>query len=198
MKKWTMAILVILLALPMAASAQEDQAEGEGGWNERIRKIAEVITRSEEAREAGVPEEDVKVILEETRKRQLPPEETEEILVETTEAVKESGPVDNFGAFVQAQLDEGLRGRDLAAAIHEEHRLHGKGKGHGKDKAHGKGHDKGHGKGHGKNKDGQQSDDGHEGHDHDNDDHDDHDDHEDDDEGHGKGKNKKGKGNGND
>jgi hypothetical protein len=41
-------------------------------------------------------------------------------------AIREHGPVDNFGAFVQRRLDEGLRGRDLADAIRAEHAAHGR------------------------------------------------------------------------
>jgi hypothetical protein len=95
---------------------------------------------AQEAREAGVAEEDVQIILQEADRRALPPAETEFILQEGSRAARENGPVDNFGAFVQSRLDEGLRGRDLAAAIQEEHRLRGKGqppekagKGHGEE-----------------------------------------------------------------
>jgi hypothetical protein len=113
---------------------------------------------AQEAREAGVAEEDVQIILQEADRRALPPAETEFILQEGSRAARENGPVDNFGAFVQSRLDEGLRGRDLAAAIQEEHRLRGKGRGQGqgqgKNPAKGQGAGKGQppekaGKGHG-------------------------------------------------
>jgi|GEM_PF-6015785 len=134
----------LLLAAPPGSFAQEETDTGPdttlGVW---IQKAAELITASNEAREAGIPAEDVAQVLEISRDQGFSPEETQEVLVVSTEAVEESGPVDNFGAFVQARLAEGLRGQELAAAIHEEHRLHGKGKGHGK----------GHGKGVGNTKD---------------------------------------------
>lgn len=154
----------ILLAAPLGALAQEETETGKdatlGEW---IQKAADLITTSNEAREAGIPAEDVAEVLEISREQGFSPEETQEVLVVSTEAVEESGPVDNFGAFVQTKLAEGLRGQELAAAIHEEHRQRGKG--------HGKGHGKG--KGNTKGQDGQSADHGHD-HDHDGHDHDDH------------------------
>ncbi|MCK9995047.1 MAG: hypothetical protein KAH56_02070 [Candidatus Krumholzibacteria bacterium] len=133
MKKLTVIAAVIILALPILALAQEEaETDKNTSSMERIRKAAELIKTSNEAREAGIPEEEVTEVLEGARKRGLSTEETQEVLAESTAAIEESGPIDNFGAFVQAKLDEGLRGRELAAAIHEEHRQQGKGKGHGK------------------------------------------------------------------
>ena len=48
---------------------------------------------------------------------------------EQSRAIDEHGPTDNFGAFVQSKLDQGLRGRELSDAIRAEHAAHGKGKG---------------------------------------------------------------------
>lgn len=138
--------MVLALAAPALAQDEAEPAK-ELTILERAQRAAELIQASQEARSAGIPEEEVKEVLEGARDRGLTPEETEEVLSEATAAVEESGPVDNFGAFVQARLDDGLRGKELAAAIHQEHKLHGKGKGHGKDKDKGKG--KGKGKDHG-------------------------------------------------
>jgi hypothetical protein len=52
-------------------------------------------------------------------------------------------PEGTHGAFVQRQLDQGLRGRDLAAAIHAEKDANNPGRGHSGDADHGHGH--GHG-----------------------------------------------------
>ena len=135
MKKLMLIGVLLLIAAPVLAIAQEEtETAAEESLLTKIQKAAELIKTSREAREAGIPEEDVKDVLEGARERGLSAEETEAVLAESTAAVEESGPVDNFGAFVQARLDEGLRGQDLAAAIHEEHRQRGKGKGHGKSK----------------------------------------------------------------
>lgn len=163
------------LTLPCLAPAQDEAESGpEVSLYEKIQKATELIKTSREAREAGIPEEEVTEVLEGARERGLSAEETQEVLAESTAAVEESGPVDNFGAFVQAKLDEGLRGKELATAIHEEHKKHGKGKGHGKHKgkkekhqAHGNDHE-GHQHGDGEDDQDDDQDDGHgHGHDHD-------------------------------
>ena len=181
--------MVLILATPTLALAQ-DEAEPtrEPTLLERAQRAAELIQASQEARTAGIPEEEVKEVLEGARHRGLTPEETEEVLSESTAAVEESGPVDNFGAFVQARLDEGLRGKELAAAIHEEHKLHGKGKGHGKDKGHGK-HEKKMNK---KERRGEADGDRHDDDEHDDEDHEDHEGPDEDDHGKQDGKGKSG------
>ncbi len=84
---------------------------------------------SDELRKEGVPDDDVRVAIEEAMRKRLPPDETKQVLDETARTVRETGPIDNFGAYVQTQLDSGLRGRELAAAIHAEHARRGIGKG---------------------------------------------------------------------
>ena len=154
------ALLVLAILVPTAALAQgetttrenvENRAEKEITRVNDILKIIGLPGVTEDAREAGVPDEDIRIILEEADKRELPPLETEAILREGSDATRESGPIDNFGAFVQERLDEGLRGQDLAAAIHAEHKMRGKGKGYGKGQGQGQGKNKERGKGNGKN-----------------------------------------------
>lgn len=84
---------------------------------------------SDALRKEGVPEEDVRVAIQEAMRRRVPPAETKQVLDQTARSVRESGPIENFGAFVQSQLAAGLRGRELAAAIHAEHARRGIGKG---------------------------------------------------------------------
>lgn len=136
MKILMLFVALLILALPVLVMAQDEaETPKELTLLERARQAAVLIQASQEAREAGIPEEEVKDVLEGARDRGMTPKETEEVLTESTAAVEESGPVDNYGAFVQARLDEGLRGKELAAAIHQEHKLHGKGKGYGKGQA---------------------------------------------------------------
>jgi hypothetical protein len=77
----------------------------------------------------GIPEEEIRVVLEDARRRRIPAGETGDILKEADAAIRDHGPVDNFGAFVQSRLDAGLRGRALAQAIRQEHARRGIGKG---------------------------------------------------------------------
>ncbi len=80
-----------------------------------------------EARQVGVSEVAVGEVLDRLRRRGLPAGEAAQVVQEEVEAVKDGGPKDNFGAFVQSQLDAGLRGRALAQAIHAEHQARGGG-----------------------------------------------------------------------
>jgi hypothetical protein len=137
-------ILLLVLAVPVVAQESAEQGESTRPAKpaeeetdrevrvERVRKILGLPQAAEEARDAGVPEEEVSKVLEAARARRVPAEEVRVILEAETESVREHGHIDNFGAFVQSMLDQGLRGRELAAAIHREHAAHGKGK-HGKD-----------------------------------------------------------------
>lgn len=84
---------------------------------------------SETLRERGVPIEEIEAAVMGAREQGVPAGETTDALQETAGAVEETGPIENFGAFVQEQLRSGLRGRELAEAIHAEHRRRGIGKG---------------------------------------------------------------------
>jgi hypothetical protein len=110
--------LGLAVAAPLQAQTHRD-----------ILEAIKLPQAADEAREEGVPEKDVRVAIEEAFKRGVPAAETKEVMVQSTRSVRENGPIDNFGAFVQSQLDKGLRGRDLAAAIHAEHARRGIGKG---------------------------------------------------------------------
>jgi hypothetical protein len=80
-------------------------------------------------RRGGIPEEEVRVVVDEARRKNIPANETRDVLKEADNAIRDHGPVDNFGAFVKARLDAGLRGRALAQAIRQEHARRGIGKG---------------------------------------------------------------------
>lgn len=84
---------------------------------------------TERLRERGVPTGEIEAVLMGARERGVPPAETSRVLDETVLAVEEHGPIDNFGAFVQERLRQGLRGQELAAAIRAEHQRRGIGRG---------------------------------------------------------------------
>lgn len=124
MKAVTWAALVIL-ASGASASAQ-------GTDRSLLESVLEAIllpAATQDARTLGVPEADVRSIFTTARERRLPPRTIREIFVESNNAIREHGPIDNFGAFVQQKLDQGLRGRDLGEAIRAEHAKRGVGKG---------------------------------------------------------------------
>jgi hypothetical protein len=91
-----------------------------------------------------VPDSAVRAVLEALQRRQVTPGDAKDVLDEERGDVREHGPIDNFGAFVQSKLDAGLRGRDLAAAIRAEHEARGNAgadRGNGRDSVHGNARD---------------------------------------------------------
>jgi hypothetical protein len=80
-------------------------------------------------RDRGVPVEELETAIFGARGKGVPAGETAGVLEATALAVEANGPIENFGAFVQARLDAGLRGRELAQAIRAEHARRGIGKG---------------------------------------------------------------------
>lgn len=112
-------------ASPAAQPASQDAA----AKRERLLRAAKLPREAQECRRKGVPDDDMKHALRAARGKGLKADEISDITAEQRRAIDDHGPVDNFGAFVQSKLDEGLRGRDLAAAIRAEHAKRGKGKG---------------------------------------------------------------------
>jgi len=116
-----------------------------GDRDERIRRRERILRTillpgtAEEAAESGVPEEDVEKVLKTAQEDGISPADTQ-VVMEGGAAAAREGEYKNFGKFVNAKLEEGLRGRELAEAIHAEKAARGKGgKGHGKDKGHSRG-----------------------------------------------------------
>ena len=144
---WT---LIVLAALVQPARAQDTQPSSESSL---IANILNLPLAVESARRAGIPSGTIWEVLDSLRRRRVPAADAEQILRGEVEAVEKGGPRENFGAFVNAQLARGLRGRELAAAIHAEHarRGIGQGRGRGPDAEKGRGAaDKGKAKGRGR------------------------------------------------
>lgn len=118
----------LLVALGLVALPLSAQQETPPDSTDFIRTI--LLPRAAEIlREQGVPEEEVREVVTGAREQGVPPAEATDVLEETAQAVEENGPVENFGAFVQARLQDGLRGRELAQAIRAEHAARGIGRG---------------------------------------------------------------------
>jgi hypothetical protein len=84
---------------------------------------------AKESREKGVPDEEVKLAVASLREAKVAPEDAVETLKTTVASIDEKGPVEKFGDLVRVKLKEGLRGKALAKAIHDEHEKRGIGKG---------------------------------------------------------------------
>ena len=117
--------------------------------SDRVLRASRLPRTTSQAREAGVPEERVRETIRVVRERGIPADEAQEIIEVETEEVLRGGNPENFGAFVQQAKESGLRGRELAEAIHAEQIARGM-----KKPKHGSDMDRGHssGKGHDKNK----------------------------------------------
>lgn len=122
-------IFIALVALVQPARAQQTQPSAESSL---IANILNLPLAVEAARRVGVPSGTIWDVLDSLRRRGVPAADAEQILRGEAEAVERGAPKENFGAFVNAQLARGLRGRELAAAIHAEHARRGIGQGRGR------------------------------------------------------------------
>ena len=98
-------------------------------WVNDILVATRLPVVADEARREGAASGEIREVLEAMSRARVPAHEATVILDSARAVRREHGPVDNFGAFVQTQLAEGKRGRELAAAIRAEHARRGKGNG---------------------------------------------------------------------
>src|SRR5688500_12519835 len=116
-----LAALSIASATPMHAQVPE--------WVNQILTAAQLPLVTAEARRDGIANEEVRAVLDAMRRARVPAHEATAVIDTARVVRREHGSMDNFGAFVQSQLAEGKRGRELSAAIRAEHARMGKGRG---------------------------------------------------------------------
>jgi hypothetical protein len=121
----------LLLSLSLAVGASAPLPAQVPAWVNDILTAAQLPIIATEARQEGIPNADIHSVLDAMRRARLPASDAAVILDSARAARRENGPVDNFGAFVQTQLDAGKRGQALAAAIRAEHARVGRGRGAG-------------------------------------------------------------------
>ena len=100
-------------------------------WVTQIITAAQLPMVTAEARREGVASEEIRAVLEAMGRAGVPAHEATAVIDTARVARREHGSMDNFGAFVQAQLAAGKRGRELSAAIRAEHARLGRGRGRG-------------------------------------------------------------------
>ena len=115
-------LVALALASPPAMAAQD------GSFFDRVRSSMKLPVSSTEAREAGVPDAQVKRTISDFWRSDVPADDASRFFDEEVRIVREGGSKDNFGAFVRSQVERGLRGRELADAIHREQAKRGQGK----------------------------------------------------------------------
>jgi hypothetical protein len=118
-------ILVLATALAAAPVAAEDSPSIVS-----LMRSLRLPGATQEARHLGVHDRDIRDMFGIARENHFTAGDLTDVFEARNASIREYGPVDNFGAFVQAKHRQGLRGRDLAAAIRAEHAEHGMGKGH--------------------------------------------------------------------
>ena len=97
-------------------------------WVNQILAAAQLPVVASEARREGIANAEIRTVLDALLNSNVPAYEATAIIDSTRSVHRDHGPVDNFGAFVQSQLAAGKRGRELSAAIRQEHARLGKGK----------------------------------------------------------------------
>lgn len=133
------ALMALAVAAPPALSAQD------GSLSDKLRASMRLPVVTKEARDAGVPDERVNRTVMDFFRSDVSANDASRFFDEEVRIVREGGSKENFGAFVRTQVERGLRGRELAEAIHREHARRGMGKpaGAGKPDAEGKAKDPG-------------------------------------------------------
>ena len=107
----------LIMALAMLGSSLAAQERSDIARIENILNLPRTI---DAGRRAGIPGSTIDRVLDSLRRRRVPAADAEEILRREIEAVEGGERKENFGAFVNSQLTQGLRGRELADAIHAE------------------------------------------------------------------------------
>lgn len=120
-----MRVYRILTALTLVAAPLMGQAvpssNAEDVFVQRLQALLDLPRVTAELRDTGVPDSDVRNILNAMNQAKLPEAEQVAALTAERDAAREHGPADNFGAFVQRRLAAGDRGQVLARAIRDEH-----------------------------------------------------------------------------
>ena len=132
--------LIVLSLMAVPGRAQQQTAPADSGFWQRVLNLPKTV---DEGRQAGIPSGTIWGVLDSLRRARVPAQDAQQIVQDEVDAVKGGAPKENFGATVNALLARGLRGRELAAAIHAEHARRGIGKGKGKGQGQGQGQGRG-------------------------------------------------------
>lgn len=118
--------LTLLLSAALLGATTPAQAQVPE-WVNQILAAAQLPVVATAARSEGVGDANVRAVLDALLNAGVPAYQATAIIDTTRSVHRDHGPVNNFGAFVQSQLAAGKRGRELAAAIRQEHARQGKG-----------------------------------------------------------------------
>lgn len=124
----------LLLAAPALAAqgtapAGAPQTRVPSAADSAVMRAMDLPQIFQRARTAGIPDSALRGMIDAMRRRGIPTEDAIPAVELEVEAVEAGGSKDNFGSFVRAQVESGLRGRELAAAIRAERQARGMGPG---------------------------------------------------------------------
>lgn len=132
-------LIAVALLLATTAGAQSapnaPQARVPSAADSAVARALDLPSVMQRARDAGIPDSTVRGILDQMRRRGIPAGEALPVVVLEVESVEQGSDKANFGSFVRAQVEGGLRGQELAAAIRAERARRGMGP-----ENHGQGH----------------------------------------------------------
>lgn len=128
----TVRLLVLVGALsaapPLASqSTPATQARVPTAADSALLRAIDLPRVMQRAREVGIPDSSIRAVMDRMRRRGLPAEEAATVVDLEVETVERGGDRNNFGSFVRSQVESGLRGRELAAAIRAERARRGMG-----------------------------------------------------------------------
>lgn len=109
--------------------AQSPAPQAATAADSAVLRALQLPTMMQRAREAGAPDSSLRSIVDLMRRRGIPPAEASEAIELEVDAMRASGNKDNFGSFVRAQVESGVRGQELAASIRAERMRRGMGPG---------------------------------------------------------------------
>ena len=128
-------VATLLVAGPAYSQEEQEDTSGEGqtaterregerqageGLIDRIRRAARLPEAADEAREAGVPEEEVQEVLSTGKRRRVPAGDVDTVLRDETRVVREEGRTGESDGLIKRKMEEGLRGRELIEAVRQE------------------------------------------------------------------------------
>ncbi|MDH5233679.1 MAG: hypothetical protein OEW77_01895 [Gemmatimonadota bacterium] len=122
MRTLSLILVTAAIAAPLSAQAPDSAAIK---LKQRVDAIFGIPQKADDARKAGVPDSTVQSIMKILGKEKVPAADAGIILTAERDGAREGGSKDNLGAFVQRQHAAGLRGRELADAIHAEQERRG-------------------------------------------------------------------------
>lgn len=127
-------LIAVALLVASTAGAQSStgapQSRVPTAADSAVARALDLPSVMQRARDAGIPDSTLRGVMDQIRRRGIPAGDAIPAVELEVETVEQGGDKNNFGSFVRAQVEGGLRGQELAAAIRAERERRGMGPGH--------------------------------------------------------------------